>query len=251
MILLQLGPRLLQHLVDRHHILLPPLRTGGLLAHDRQLLQRRCRILHVDGTVLRLLRMRQDAGDGLGDGREGGGAEEAVAAVEQVDALPLDVHDEAGHHAPVEEGARADECVGHGADGGCFFLEGVLDGDFVLEDGQLRGLGVQGVGAELGGDEASDVGFGRGLDEEELGGDGGGGEGRDEGFLAVESGGQGVEGVVVDGDGGDGRGKVVSVVLAGQDGYFEAGAQEVVEDGWAEVAGGLRERVLSVVFGMA
>lgn len=246
LLLLQLGPGLCKHLIDRHHTLLPPIRPGSLLAHRSQLLQRRCRILHVHGTVLRLLRVHQDAGNGLGDGWEGCSAENAVATVKQADALSFDAHDEADHHAPVEERARADEGVSH-ATGGRFFLEGVLDGNFVFVNRQLTGLLVQGVGPELGRDEVPDMGFGGCFNQEELCGDGNRGEGRDEGFLALQSGGEGVKGVIVDRDDSDGGGKAVSAALASQDGHFEAGLEKMVEDGWAEVAGGLRESVLSAL----
>lgn len=128
--------------------------------------------------------MRQDARDSLADGGEGGGAEGAVAAVQELDALGFEVHEEADFDAPVEKGTRADEGVGHAAGRGGFLLQGVLDLDFVREDGEAADFVVEGVGAEFGGDEAFDVRFGRGFDEEKLGGEGGEAEGRDEGFLA-------------------------------------------------------------------
>jgi len=193
--------------------------------------------------------VREDAGDGLTDRGDGRGAEEALAAVEQADTLSFEVHDEADRDAPVEERARAYEGVGHAA-GGCFFLEGMLDRNFVLDDGETTGLLVQRVGTKLGGDEAPDTGLGRGFDQQELSGDGGGGEGGDDGLLAFEGVGEGVEGVVVNRDGGDGGGEVVGAALASEDGNFEASGEELLQDGWAEVASGLHGSLMSV-FGRA
>lgn len=92
------------------------------------------------------------------------------------------------------------------------------------------------------------MGFGRGFDQEKLCGDGGGGEGRDEGFLAFEGVGEGVKGLVVDWDSGDGGGEAMSAALASKDCDFETSVEELVEDGWAEVASGLRESLVSVFF---
>ncbi len=77
-------------------------------------------------------------------------------------------------------------------------------------------------------------------------GDSGGAEGGDEGFLAFEGVGEGVEGVVVDWDGGDGGGKAMSAAFASKDCDFEASVEELLKDGWAEIASGLRENLVSV-----
>jgi hypothetical protein len=105
---------------------------------------------------------------------------------------------------------------------------------------------MKGVGTELGGDEALDMGFGGGFDQEKLCGDSGGGEGGDDGFLASEGVGEGVQGVVVDWDGGDGGGEAMSAALASEDCDLEASVEELVEDGWAEIASGLRESLILI-----
>lgn len=224
--------------------------ANNLLAHSRQLLQRRRSILHIHGPVLHLLEVREDAGDGLADCGEGRGAEEALTTVKEADALFLEVHDDANCDASVEERACAYEGVGHAA-GGCSILKGGLDRGFVLVDGESTRLLVLPVGTELRGNEAPDMGFGRRFDQEELGGDGGGGDGGggdggDDGLLTMEGVGEGVEGVVVDWDGGDGRGEVVGAALASEDCNFEASDEELVEDSWAEIASGLHKSLVSV-----
>ena len=106
-----------------------------------------------------------------------------------------------------------------------------------------------GVRPEFRGDEALDACFRRGLDEEKLGFDDGGAEGGDDGILALEGGGERVKGVVFDGFDGDGRGEVVGAGFAREDCDLEAGGEESVEDGGAEVAGTLREGVVLVSWG--
>lgn len=194
--------------------------------------------MNVDGTVLGLLGVLEDTGDCLADGRERGSAEGAVATVVQGDALRLEVHAEANHDAPVEERPRHYEGVGQ-ATRACFFLQGILNGNFVLEDGDGSGLGVGGVTTKLGGNETLDVGFSGGLDEEKLAGDGGRAEGGDDGVLSFESVGEGIQGVVVDRSGGDGRGKGVAAALASENGDCEASVDKFGEDGWANIASGL------------
>lgn len=205
LLLLELLPGLRETVSNSDLLLLPPLRTRGFLALGQERLQRGGRVLDIDGAVLGLVGMLEHAGDGLADGWERGGAEEAVAAVVELDALALDVHDEADHDAPVEERAGADQGVGH-AGGAGLLLERVLDGDLGLEGREGAGLGEGGVGPEFGGDEALDACFAGGLDEEELLVDDGGAEGGYEGVLTAEGGGQGVEGGVVDGLDGHGGG---------------------------------------------
>ena len=240
LLLLQLGPGLTEDVLGVHHVLFPSLGPSGLLAHRGHLLRRDGGILNVDGTVLGLLGVLEDTGDCLANGREGSGAEGAVATVEQGNALGLEVHAEANHDAPVEERSRHDEGVGHAA-GACFFLEGLLDSDFVLEDWDGSGLGVGGVTTELGGNKTLDVGFSGGLDEEKLAGDGGGAKGGDDGVLSFESVGEGLKGVVVDWSRGNGRGQGVAAALASEDGDCEASVDQLGEDGRANVASGLRE----------
>ena len=129
------------------------------------------------------------------------------------------------------------------------FLQGVLDCDFVLEDGESTGLLMKGVGTELGGDEPLDMGLGRGFNQEKLCGDSGGADGRDDGFLAFEGVGEGFEGVVVDWDDGDRGWKAMSAAVASKDCDLEAGVEELLEDDWAEIAGGLRESLILVFLG--
>jgi len=205
LLLLELLPGLRETVISSDLLLLPPLRARGFLALGQELLQRGGRVLDIDGAVLGLVEMLEHARDGLADGWERGGAEEAVAAVVELDALALDVHDEADHEAPVEEGAGAHQGVGH-AGGAGLLLERVLDGDFGLEGREGAGLGEGGVGAELGGEEALDAGFAGGFDKEELLVDDCGTEGGYKGVLTAEGGGQGVEGGVVDGLDGHGGG---------------------------------------------
>lgn len=72
-------------------------------------------------------------------------------------------------------------------------------------------------------------------------GQSGRGEGGDKGVLILKSVCEGVKGGVVDWDYGNGGGKGVgSAGLTGEDCDGEAGFKELVEDGWAEVACGLR-----------
>ncbi len=111
LLLLELLPSLRETVISSDLLLLPTLRTCGFLALGQELLQRGGRVLDIDGAVLGLVEMLEHARDGLADGWERGGAEEAVAAVVELDALALDVHDEADHEAPVEEGAGADQGV--------------------------------------------------------------------------------------------------------------------------------------------
>lgn len=141
------GPGFLELLVDGGLAPLP-LVAGRPLADLGELLERRRRRLDVDGPVLGLLGVLEDAGDGLADGRQGGGAEAAVAAVVQDDAAGLGVGDPADPQAPVEEAAVDDEGVGQAAGLG-LLLQHILDGNLVLEHGELGGLGVHCVGAEL------------------------------------------------------------------------------------------------------
>lgn len=61
--------------------------------------------------------------------------------------------------------------------------------------------------------------------------------------------GEGFEGVVVHWNDGDRRGEFRSATLACKDGDLEASVEELVEDGWAEVASDLREMWGSVLFG--
>ena len=65
--------------------------------------------------------------------------------------------------------------------------------------------------------------------------------------MAFEGIGEGLEGVVVDGDDGHGGGKAVRAALSSQDCDFEASLQNLIEDGWAEVACGLILRVFFLV----
>ena len=77
------------------------------------------------------------------------------------------------------------------------------------------------------------------MDEGELFVESGGAEGGDDGILTLESLGEGVKGVVVDGFHGDGGRKGVGAVLTSEDGDVEAGINELLENGRAEVASGL------------
>lgn len=66
--------------------------------------------------------------------------------------------------------------------------------------------------------------------------------------MAIESVREGVEGVIVDGDDVNGGGKVViAAALASQNCYFETSFQDLFENGWAEVARGLRCKFLVLV----
>lgn len=116
--------------------------------------------MHVHGAILGFIWVRKDADDGLTDGGQGSGAENALAAVIQVDAFGLEVDDEPSQDTPVKEWPRGDEGVGQPAGGSCFFLERILDGDFVLEDGESGGFLYKGVGSEFGWNEAFDMCFG-------------------------------------------------------------------------------------------
>lgn len=163
---LQLGPTCLVEVIRRHNFLLPLARVR-LLAESCQLLLRGDGIMHVDCTVLGLLGVKQSASDGFTDSSEICGAKVAVTAIQELDALALEVHDETNHDTPVEERTGADERVGQ-AGGRGFFLQGLLNLDLVSEDWKGGSFLIEGVGAELGRDEAVDLGFGSGFDKAEL-----------------------------------------------------------------------------------
>ena len=59
--------------------------------------------------------------------------------------------------------------------------------------------------------------------------------------MAFEGVGEGLDGVIVNGDGTDSGRKAVSAIQASKNYDLEASFEELVEDGRAEVAGGLRE----------
>ena len=120
--LLQLRPALLIEFLYRHNILslLAWLVSSSLLAQSRQFLQRRGSVLYIYGAVCDFLGVMQDTSDGLADGGECCGAEVAVAAIEQVDALVLEVHDEADHYPPILERSVADEGIGQSAEEASF-----------------------------------------------------------------------------------------------------------------------------------
>lgn len=90
------------------------------------------------------------------------------------------------------------------------------------------------------------MGFGRRFNQEKLPSDSNGGKGRDEGFLAFECVCERVEGVIVNRDGGDGGGKAMRAAFASKYCDFEASMEELVEDGRAEIASRLREKLASV-----
>lgn len=211
--LLQLRPGLLERLIGRHHIFLPPLGSSGLLALRCQRLQRGRCVMDVDGAICGLVGMLQNANDGFADCWKGRRAEDAITAVEEVDALLFEVHAEADSHAPIEEGSRHDEGVSHPA-GGCFFLECVLNYDLIFEDRKSSDFLVEGVAAEFGGDEVLDVGFGRGFNEEKLSGDDGGAEGGDDCILALKGVGERIERFVVNWGNGDGWRKAMGAGFA-------------------------------------
>ena len=229
-------PSLRQHIVNRHDLLLPPVRAGSLLAFRQERLLSGGRVLDVDGAVACLVRVAQHPGHGLADGGQRGGAEDAVAAVVERDGLSLDVHDEADHDGPVEEGADADDGVRHGIG---VLLERVLDDDFGLEGRQGGRFGVNGVGAEFGRNEALDADCASSFHEEELLVDDGGAEGRYDGVLAFEGASQRVERVVVDGLDADGGGEGVGAGLAGEHGDLEPCVEEGIEDGRPKITGSL------------
>ena len=108
---------------------------------------------------------------------------------------------------------------------------------------------MKGVGTELGGDEPLYMGLGRGFNQEKLCGDSGGADGRDDGFLAFERVGEGFEGVVVDWDGGYGGWKAMSAAVASKDCDLTTGVEVLLEDGWPEIACGLRESLILVFLG--
>ena len=64
--------------------------------------------------------------------------------------------------------------------------------------------------------------------------------------MACKGVGEGVEGIIVDWDGGDRGGEAMSAALPSKDCDFEASLEELIEDGWPEVASGLRENLLSI-----
>lgn len=238
LLLLELRPGLPEHVINSDHLFRPALCARGFLTLGQEILQRGRRVLDIDGTVPGGVEILQHARDGLPDRGERGRAEDPAATVVELDAFPLDVHDEAEHETPVEEGTGADQGVRH-TRGVRLPFQRVLNGDFRMEGGERAGLGEGGVGAEFGGDEALDARLGGGGDEEELLVDAGGAEGGYQGVLAEERGFQGVEGGVVHGLDGDGGGELVSAAAAGEDCDLEAGGEEGIQDGRAEVAGGL------------
>lgn len=160
--LLQLSPSLLEQIINSDRSLRPSLCASSLLAQSCQVLQCHSSILHVHGAILSFLWVLQNADNSLADGRQGCGAEKAIAAVEEVDALSFQVDDEALRDAPVQKRARGDEGVGQAA-GVCFFLKRVLDQDLILEDRESPGFLRLGVRTELGRNEKLDMGFGRGF----------------------------------------------------------------------------------------
>ena len=159
---LQLSPSFLEQIINGDLSLRPSLCTSSLLAQSCQVLQRRSSILHVHGAILGFLRVLQNADNGLADGRQGCGAENAIAAVIQIGALFFQVDDEAQGDAKVQKRPRGDEGVGQAA-GVCFFLKRVLDQDLILEDRESPGFLRLRVRTELGRNEKLDKGFGRGF----------------------------------------------------------------------------------------
>lgn len=238
LLLLELRPCSLKHVINSDNLFRPALCARGFLALGQEILQRGRRVLDIDGTVPGGVEIPQHAHDGLPDRGERGCAEGTAATVVELDAFPLDVHEEADHETPVEGGARADHGVRH-ARGGRGLLERVLHRDFGLEGGERADLGEGGVGAEFGGEKALDAGLGGGGDEQELLLDGCGAESGYQGVVTEERGGQGVEGGVVHGRDGDGGGELVGAAAAGEDGDLEAGRKEGIHNGGAEVAGSL------------
>lgn len=133
---LEVRPGAVELLVYRRLVLLEVVARGPLRV-ARQVARRQGRVLHVDSAVLRLVWVLEDAHDGLADARQGGGAEDAVAAVPEVNLARLEVEQPAGLDAPVEKGAAQDEGVRHVTASGVgrLALEGVLHGDLVPVDG--------------------------------------------------------------------------------------------------------------------
>ena len=64
--------------------------------------------------------------------------------------------------------------------------------------------------------------------------------------MTFESVGEGVEGVIVDGADSDGWREGVGTALASKNSDLEACVKEMVENGWAEIAGSLGDAWISV-----
>lgn len=193
------------------------------------MLQRRGSVLHEHGAILGFLRVLQEADNGLGGGKQGCSAENAIAAVEEVDALFFQADDEAEREASVQKRPGGDEGVGQAA-GVCFFLKRVLDSDLVLEDRESARFLRLSARPELGRNETLDMGFGSGFHQPKLRGDRVPGKNRDDGILAFESAGEGIEGVLVDGDHVHGGGKIVIAALASQNCFLEPQRPGVIRE---------------------
>ena len=141
-----------------------------LLGHGQELLLRDVNVFDVDESVLGLGWVSQDTDDSLSDRVQRGGAEDAVAAVEQFGLALLPVQEEVLFQAPVQKGIVAHEGVGEFAVGfgGRGLAERLVRRDFQLEDGQGGGFGVVQVAAVVGREEAFHVGGDGGGDEELL-----------------------------------------------------------------------------------
>ncbi|CAI6101313.1 unnamed protein product [Clonostachys chloroleuca] len=128
------------HVVNLSGLGLPLLGGVGLLGELQELVLGDLGVLDVDGPVLGLLGVAENADNGVGDGAEGGGGEGDVTAVEDGGLAVGMAQDEVVLQAPVEEGRVVHECVGDRRSLG-LLNEVVLDLDLVGKDGELPGVG--------------------------------------------------------------------------------------------------------------
>ena len=166
--------------------LLPCLSGVDLLGHLQELVLRDVDVLDVDESVLGFLRVSQDADDSLSDGSQRGGAEEVLAAVEELGLALLPVEQEVPLKTPVQKGVVANKGVREIGLGGRGLAERLVRLGLEFEYGQDAGFRVANVAAEVGGKKALHVcGYG-GFDEDALPGHAGCSNGRDDGILALK-----------------------------------------------------------------
>ncbi len=224
---LDLLPRFLLQLLGVDVGDLPLLARREALRQLDQLVLRDVDILHPDGAIGRLPRMRQDSPHGLAGRRQARGGDQLVAPIVDFRLPLLEVEEQAAPQPQIQERAREHQRVAR-VSLDRELVKVLPDLDLGRVDGEWVRVGVLGVAAEFGWDDALDARGDGGVDEEALGGDGVGGEGGDEGVLVAEGGGEGREGGVVYFLDLDVGGKGVGAGRAGKDGDFEeAGFDEL------------------------
>ena len=138
--------------------------------------------------------MSQDADDGLSDGIQRGGAEDVVAAVEELGLSLFPIEQEVLLKNPIQKGIVANQSLREIGLGGSGLAECLVRLDIEFEHGQDAGLGVANVTAKVGWKKAlHGCGYG-GFDEDAMPRHAGCSDGRDNDILALEGSSDGVYG---------------------------------------------------------